>query len=51
MISTGYYSRQSYYRPDHKVDRVNCGPGKDTVFREKRYDKVAKNCERVYGGG
>jgi Ca2+-binding RTX toxin-like protein len=29
-----------------RTDKVNCGPGKDTVLASAR-DKVRKSCERV----
>ena len=32
-------------------DRVNCGPGKDVVFANRKRDQVAKNCEKVRKGG
>ncbi len=32
-------------------DRVNCGPGKDVAFIKRKFDRVAKNCEKVRGGG
>jgi len=31
---------------DRKRDRINCGPGRDTVIAD-RIDRVARNCERV----
>lgn len=38
---------------DEDRDSVNCGAGYDVVWRERRTDKVADDCEEVYayGGG